>query len=113
LCGIGSVAARQVLLEKVRKKDFLTKGLDEKKEFFAALSNWNDTEMVNFIMNILKNKAFFKRLHHNENKACAAYSLGLMGNKDALPALYKLKNSKNKLLREHASAAINKIEHGT
>ncbi|MBI4655060.1 MAG: HEAT repeat domain-containing protein [Nitrospirae bacterium] len=113
LCGIGSVDAREVLLNSVPGKDFLNKELDEKKEFFAALSNWKDPETVNFIIKILKNKTFFKRLRHNENKACAAYSLGLMGNKDALPALYKLKNSKNKLLREHASAAINKIEHGT
>ena len=45
-------------------------------------------------MKTFKKKSFFKRALNDENRACAAYCLGLMGNKDVLPLLHKAKESK-------------------
>lgn len=110
LGSIGSETARGIIFEKISEKDFIKKDFDEKKEFFAVLSNWNDTETVNFILKILRKKSLFKKSSYHESTICAAYSLGLLGNKNALPDLYKLKKSKNRLIRENVDAAIRKIE---
>jgi hypothetical protein len=48
----------------------------------------------------------------DEQRACAAYGLGLLGCKDALPVLHKLRDSKNKLLSQYAYSAIKRIEYG-
>ena len=46
-----------------------------------------------------------------ENKAAAILCLGYLGNPDALPILYKLQKSKNKLIRDFSSASIKRLEH--
>ena len=109
---IGSESAKRLILEKVSAKDFAARGFDEKKDFFEVLANWNDAEIVEFMTKILKKRALFRRAKLDEERACAAYCLGLVGNKDSLPALYKLTEVKNKLLREYVSVAIKKIEYG-
>jgi hypothetical protein len=48
----------------------------------------------------------------DENRACAAYGLGLLGNTDALQILHKMKGESNKLLREFSYTAIKRLEHG-
>lgn len=110
IAAIGSETAKRMLLESVSEKSFRDRDFDEKKEFFEVLAQWNDPDVVDFMMRILKKRSFFKRARSDENRACAAHSLGLMGNKDALPALYKLKDSRNKLLRDSVNTAIKKIE---
>mgnify|MGYP001565579380 FL=1 len=110
IAAIGSETAKRMLLERVSEKSFRDRDFDEKKEFFEVLAQWNDPDVVDFMMRILKKRSFFKRARSDENRACAAHSLGLMGNKDALPALYKLKDSRNKLLRDSVNTAIKKIE---
>lgn len=107
---IGSETAKRMLLERVSEKSFRDRDFDEKKEFFEVLAQWNDPDVVDFMMRTLKKRSFFKRARSDENRACAAHSLGLMGNKDALPTLYKLKDSRNKLLRDSVNTAIKKIE---
>jgi hypothetical protein len=47
-----------------------------------------------------------------EDRACAAFCLGLIGNKDALPLLYKQADSGNKLLDDLTQIAIKRIERG-
>ena len=86
--------------------------IEEKKEFYETLSRWKDSEIFHFLTKVMKTKSFFNRTKNYENKACAIYTLGLIGNKDAIPLLYKLKGSKNKLLKEYVNIAIRKIEHG-
>lgn len=112
LGSIGSETAKRIILEKVSTKDFQDRGFDEKKDFYEVLSRWNDAELVDFMTKTLKKKSLFRRAKLDEEKTCAAYCLGLIGNKDSLPALSKLKDAKNKLLREYVSVAIKKIEYG-
>jgi len=112
LGSIGSETAKRIILEKVSTKDFQDRGFDEKKDFYEVLSRWNDAELVDFMTKTLKKKSLFRRAKLDEERTCAAYCLGLLGNKDSLPALSKLKDAKNKLLREYVSVAIKKIENG-
>lgn len=111
LSNYGSETAKRIILAKMNEKDFHNREFDEKKEFFVALSKWNDDEIREFLLRILKKKSFFKKAKHDENKACAAYCLGFIGNKDSLPVLKRLGNSKNNLIREYANFAIRKIEY--
>jgi len=110
--GIGSEAAKKILLDKISGKAFKERDFEEKKEFFEIISRWKDAEVFDFLVRILKARSFFGRAKMYESKACAAFSLGLIGNKDALPALDKFKDSGNKLLRDFASSAIRKLEYG-
>lgn len=111
LSNFGSETAKRIILGKITEKDFLQREFDEKKEFYEALSKWNDDEIRDFLMGILKKKAFFKKARHEENKACAAYCLGFIGKKEDLPILERLRDSKNNLIREYANFAIRKIEY--
>jgi HEAT repeat protein len=77
-----------------------------------VLSHWKDDEVYNSAVSIIKKKTFFGRAKNYENRACAAYCLGLLGNKDALPLLSRYKNDGNKLLREFVYTAIKRIEYG-
>jgi HEAT repeat protein len=108
---IGSAVAKKIIKDKISDKTFREKGFDEKKQFYEVLSKWKDEEVFDFLLRTLKKKAFFGRGRNFENRACAAFGLGLMGNKDALPVLYKFKDSNNKLLREFSQAAVKKIEY--
>lgn len=111
LSNYGSETAKRIILVKMNEKDFHNREFDEKKEFFEALSKWNDDEIREFLLRILKKKSIFKKAKHDENKACAAYCLGFIGNKDSLPVLERLRNSKNNLIREYSNFAIRKIEY--
>jgi HEAT repeat protein len=109
---VGSGYAKKAVLGKVTDKGFLNAEFNEKKEFFEVLSRWNDSEVTGFLMKTVKRNPLFKRAKVNELKACAAYSLGLMGNKDSLPELEKMRRSRQRLLSEYAYNAIKRIEYG-
>ncbi|MBI4691228.1 MAG: HEAT repeat domain-containing protein [Nitrospirae bacterium] len=111
LGNVRSAAAKSIILRKVLDQDFRKNDFNEKKEFYEILSHWKDNDVVEFLMKTLKSRSFFNRATNDENRACAAYCLGLMGNKDALPLLYKARESNNKLLREYSYTAIKRIEH--
>lgn len=112
LGNIRSTTAKSIILQRMTNAVFVKTEFSEKKEFYEVLSKWKDNDVVEFLMKTLRKKAFFKRALNDENRACAAYCLGLMGNKDALPLLHKAKESKNKLLREYVYSAIKRIEYG-
>jgi hypothetical protein len=109
---IGSEPAKRILLDKISDKAFKERDFNEKREFFDVLSKWKDVEVFDFLLKTLKVRSFFGRTRNYENKACAAFCLGLIGNPDALPALERVKDSSNKLLRDFVYAAIRRIEHG-
>jgi HEAT repeat protein len=109
---IGSEAAKKIILEKISGKTFKEKEFDEKRQFYEVLSRWKDTAVFDFLTGILKKRFFFGGTRVYENKACAAFCLGILGNKDALPVLYKYSNSNNKLLREFSYTAIKRLEYG-
>jgi hypothetical protein len=110
---IGSEAAKRILLDKISAKTFKERAFEEKKGFYEILSKWKDQEILDFLLRVIKRKAFFfGRSKNFENNACAAYSLGLLGNKEVLPVLYKYRKSNNRLLREYTYTAIKRLEHG-
>jgi len=109
---IGSEAARKILLERISEKRFVKRDFEEKKEFYEVLSRLNDREVADLMLRQIGKRSFFRKSRNDENRACAAYCLGLMGIRDALPLLHRMKDSRNKLLREYVNAAIKRINHG-
>jgi HEAT repeat protein len=109
---MGSEAGKRILMDKISDKMFREKDVDEKKEFYAALARWKDSAVFEFLMNNVKKRTFFGRSRNEENRACAAFGLGLVGNREALPLLYKLREGGNGLLRDFSAAAIRKLEYG-
>lgn len=111
LCNLGSEASKRIILNKVNDKLFKDMEFEEKKEFIEALSRWKDDEIYNFLAATVRQNVFFGRSKNYENRACAASALGLLGRKDALPMLQKMRNDSNKLLREAVLLAIKRIMH--
>ncbi len=107
-----SEAPKRIIINKIAEKNFKEKSFEEKKEYFEALSHWKDEEVFNFVVGIIKKKTFFRRTKNDENRTCAAYSLGLLGNKDALAVLNKYRNEGNKLMQEFVFSSIKRLEHG-
>ena len=76
---------------------------------YNAISRWQDEEVKNFLLKTLKKKKFWEKTKNDETRACAAYVLGITGNKDAIPLLEKTKNSNNKLLKTFSLSAIRQL----
>lgn len=112
LGNIGSEAAKRIVMNEISAKEFRDRSFEEKKEYFEVLARWKDKELYEFVVASLRRKTFFRRARNYETRACAAYCLGLMGNKDALAVLNKYKNDGNKMLREYVFTAIKRLEHG-
>lgn len=112
LGSIRSEAAKRIIMNKISDKYFKDRDFEEKKEYFEVLAQWKDEEVYNSAVGMIKKKTFFGRTKNYENRACAAYCLGLIGNKDAITVLNKYKNDNNKLLREFVYTAIKRIEYG-
>jgi hypothetical protein len=110
LANMGSEAAKRIILNRISDKNFRGKDFEEKKEYYEALSRWKDGEVFTFLVATLKNRTFFGRAKTDEARACAAYCLGLLGNRDALPLLHKCKNDGGKLLKEFSYTAIKRLE---
>jgi len=106
-----SEPAKKLILARISDKEFPALEFSEKKEYFEVLANWRDQETIDFLMRALKATSFFKKSRTEELKACAAFSLGLLGHKEALSHLHKMRDSKNKLLSEYAYTAIKRIEY--
>ncbi len=111
LGSLSSNEARKVLLGKIFEKTFQNKEFNEKKEYFHILSRWKDKEMIDCLIKILMKKTLFFNSKVYESRACAAYSLGLIASRDALPFLYKCQRNNNRLLKEFSDSAIKRIDH--
>ncbi|UCE78598.1 MAG: HEAT repeat domain-containing protein [Nitrospiraceae bacterium] len=107
---ISSDTVKKMLMDRIMKKEFKDKSFEEKKEYFTTLANWKDSEVLEFLVKVMKKRSFFGRSKLFENKAVAAHCLGLIGSKKVLPLLNKHKNSNSKLLREYAYTAIKRID---
>lgn len=112
LGNIGSDAAKRILLNRIAAGDFGAGDFEEKKKYFEVISKWKDDEVCGFMADMIGKKTFFGKTRNYENRACAAYSLGLIGNKEYLPFLEKCRNDSNKLFNEFVTEAIRQIEHG-
>jgi HEAT repeat protein len=110
---VASESAKRVIMDRIRDKAFRDKEFEEKKEFFEVISHRKDKEVFGFLSETLKKKSFFfGSVRADEARACAAYGLGLLGNKDAIPLLQKFKGENSKLIREFSYSAIKRLEHG-
>lgn len=107
---VGSEAAKKIIIDKLSDKGFKDKDFDEKRESYEALSRWKDTDVFDFCMSTLKKKTFFGKSKNDEARACAALCLGLLENKDALPALEKASDTSSKILKDFAQHAIKRLE---
>jgi HEAT repeat protein len=110
ISSIKTDSAKNILLQELSKKDFAKKEFSEKKEFYSAISQFTDSEVKNYLLNTLKKGKFFKRSKHDETRACAAYALGMIGVKEAIPLLDKTKNSNNKFLKTCSITALNQLK---
>ncbi len=113
LAQTGSPFAKRVLINEISSSSFRNKDYSEKKEFFESIAMWKERDIIGFLIKVLKKKPFLRRGKVNENRACAAYALGLIGHKDTLEILEKFNNLKNDLIRESVTMAIKRIEHGS
>ncbi len=112
LGNIRSEAPKRIIMNKIVDKNFKDKDFEEKKEYFEVLAQWKDSEVYESVVGIFKKKTFLGRAKNDENRACAAYCLGLLGNKDALPILNKHRNDGNKLMQELIFSAMKRLEYG-
>jgi HEAT repeat protein len=110
LANMGSEAAKRIVINRISDKNFRDRDFEEKKEHYEALSQWKDSEVFSFLASTLKHRTFFGRAKTDEGRACAAYCLGLLGNKDALPLLHKCKNDSSKLVKEFSYTAVKRLE---
>ncbi len=110
---VASEAAKRIIMDKIAAKTFKDNSFEEKKEYFEVLSRWKDNEVFDFLVEILKKKPFFfGSSKTDENRAGAAYGLGMLGNKEAVQILLKMKGENNKLIREFSYAAVKRLGHG-
>ncbi len=104
-----TMAAKKILLTELSKKSFQAKEFYEKKEFCGAIANWKDQDVKDFLLEKLRKRQFWNRTKNDETRACAAYALGIIGHKEAIPFLEKVQNSRNKLLRTFSAIAIKQL----
>lgn len=109
LSHIDTADSKQLLLSELSKKSFNTKSFSEKKELYKSIATWHDRDIKNLLYQTLKKKKFFRRAKHDENKACCAYALGIMRDRESLEILKAAARSKNIPVRKHAEEAIKKI----
>ena len=106
---IGGETAMEVIFQEILKKDFLAKDFIEKKKFYTVLARFNHNKIVDYFMKTAKKAKFFGSEKIDETRACAAYALGLLRIKKAVPILNKLTRVSCDVLRNESSIAIQKI----
>jgi hypothetical protein len=101
--------AKELLLSELSAKSFSVKDLNEKKEFYRIITNWQDQEVKDFLIKTLNKKKFFGKTKNDENRACAAYALGIIKDTDAIKPLESASRSRNRVLRELSTAALMRL----
>lgn len=108
---VSSQLARDVIIAKIMEKGFEERDFKERKSFCETLALLHDRIADEYMMSILRKKSIFGGRKKSQKKACAAYYLGLVKCNEALTLLEKLSGSSDLLLREHALAAIQRINN--
>ena len=111
LGSIGTEKAKKAVMTEILKKHFNNREFDEKKVFFEVLATWKDNDVYTFLIKAVKKKSLLGGVKQNEYRACAAYGLGLLGDRSAVSTLDKLKNSRVKLLQEYSCSALQRLEN--
>jgi HEAT repeat protein len=107
--------ARQFALDaisaKIKSRGFDERDFREKKSFHETLASFRDKDSDEYMMQVLAKKRILGGRKYLEARACAAYYLGLAGNKKAIPILDRASRAPEPLLREHAAAALQRLRH--
>jgi len=111
LSKIHTPMAKTLIMEEINGKGFHKKSFEERKEFFKAIASWDDEEVREFILDILKKRAFWGRTKLNQMKALAAYAAASMQLQEAEQLLSKLLNSKESFLREEVNEALKRLRY--
>lgn len=106
---IGTDEAKQLLLQQMKAGEFIDKDYEEKRPFFECLASWKDREVAEFLGEALKKQTLMKREKNNENRACAAYALGLIGDEHAVALLKQYESTGSALFKEHVQQALRKL----
>jgi hypothetical protein len=109
LGNIGSDAAKRILLKKISGNDFGSRNFEEKRKYFEVIAKWKDKEVCELMVDIIGKKTFFGKARNYENRAGAAYCLGLIGKKEYLPVLEQYRNEGSRLFNEYVAEAIRRI----
>ena len=109
---IGTIVSKKIITDCIRGKDFRDPSFSEKREYFETLARWPEGDTEELVLRVLKKQTFFKRIKNDETRAAAAYCAALIGSKEAAGILEKLKDSKNRILKEHVISAINRLNNG-
>ncbi|MFC1769867.1 HEAT repeat domain-containing protein [Nitrospirota bacterium] len=111
LAKIKTELGRQSLLKKITDKKMQEEEIGIMKKYFEALAYFGYDRVADDVMDIIKKNPIFGRARYNEYKACAIFSLGLMGNPESLDTLEELTESKTKMIADYAGSAIKRIKY--
>jgi len=120
IAGMGAIArdnqearlfCQDAILETIKGKGFEKRDFREKLSFYEALASSNSRELEDNMIETLKMRSILGIGKKAETRACAAYYLGLIRSKEALPIFEELKKSSEPLVREQAVTALRRMEH--
>ncbi len=109
LSAMKDASAIEAILLEVNKKDFFQRSPSEKKEFFHILGETGGKNVEEILIKILRKKSLFQKSRNDEMRALAAFALGIMKSKEAIPFLEKASESKNTTLKLTSEEAVRKI----
>jgi hypothetical protein len=105
----GTDEGKKALMREMMEKQFHSREMIEKKEFFCALARWKDSDVKEFCLKLLGRRRLFRKARDEETKACAAYALGILEMKESIPVLKKAMKSSNSQLKKMSTEAIRKL----
>ena len=111
ICEISIPQGKALLMERVQSRCFIHRAYEEKKEYIRALLHFTDEDVRLLLHKMLAKERIFHRAKNDENRAAIAYSIGAAGDKEFIPYLSRLANSRNEVLRTVAVEAMRKIGH--
>ena len=106
-----SYAVLDTLMEFSTRSDFIDRVLTEKRALFEVLAEIGQDRVLPYLVKTLRKKGFFDSSKKDELRACAAYGLGNINQREALDALEKelSRSKKGTVLYEAVSYSINKL----
>ncbi len=112
LSELGLPQAKTLLMDRVKSRSFVTRDYEEKKEYIRALLGYNGEDVRQLMGKMLESERFLRKSRNDESKIAIANGIGITGDREYLPLLYKLGDSGNEMLQLAAAEAIRKIQHG-
>jgi hypothetical protein len=106
----GDQSSLDQVMQLVRKKDFKSKGREEKKYLFKFLASTKSPEISALFRSFLKQKSFFSRARQNQIRLLAVSALEKMATPEAVNALEEGTKLRNKTIRQLCFSSLKNIE---